>query len=81
MRDWRVRLAVAVLIGVGLPLAELALACRAPVSEACVWGKALLPVSLGVGLLVVGSIAFAILSAVASRWGKGEKGDEPAEPE
>ena len=78
MRDWRVRLAVAALIGVSVPLAELALACRVPVSEACVWGKALLPVSLGVGLVVVGPIAFAILSALASR---GRTDDEPAEPE
>lgn len=33
-------LATGALISLGYPLLDLALACRDPVSEACVWGKA-----------------------------------------
>ena len=53
-------------IGIGIPLVELWLACRHPTvprSEACVWGHAYLPLSLGVGTiggLVLGVIILAV---------------------
>jgi hypothetical protein len=68
-------LSIALLIGVGGPVADVAVKCqrsrarisaacpeaeaehRGPcpaTSEACVWGKSLLPVSIGAGLLLLG---------------------------
>jgi len=53
-------------VAVGVPLVELWRACRAPISEACVWGKALLPVSLAVGAALgvpVAAASYALLRA------------------
>lgn len=50
--------------GVAVPLLELLLDCRVRTSEGCVWGRALLPVSLGVGAtlgLVGGTVVYFIL--------------------
>ena len=53
----RRRLAIAALCGLGAgaayPLVDLAFACRVAASEACVWGKAYLPLTfaLSIGLL------------------------------
>ena len=49
-------LAVGLIAGTAYPLIDLALACRAPTSEACVWGKAYLPLTLDVSLVMVGGI-------------------------
>ena len=57
---------VGLTLGVGVPLGELWRACRAPASEACVWGKALLPVSLSVGAalgLPAALVAFLVVRA------------------
>lgn len=40
-------------VGVVYPFVDLALACRAPGSEACVWGKAYLPLAVVVSVVVV----------------------------
>lgn len=51
-------------VGVALPLAELLLDCRVPTSEGCVWGRALLPVSLGVGAvlgLTAGTVVYFVM--------------------
>jgi hypothetical protein len=58
-------LAVGAVVAVGVPLFELWRACRAPTSEACVWGKALLPVSLSVGAVL--GLAAAVLAYAAGR--------------
>ena len=53
-----------VLLGVGFPLVELWIACREPTSEACVWDRALLGVSLTIGAvlgLVAGTVAYFVL--------------------
>ncbi len=60
-------LAIGLVVGVSYPLVDLGLACRAPHSEACVWGKAYLPVTLGVSVGLVGSIVTALAYA-ALRW-------------
>jgi len=62
-----VALAAGALVALGVPFGELWRACRAPTSEACVWGKALLPVSLGVGA-VLGIAAAAAAYALARAW-------------
>jgi hypothetical protein len=46
--------AVGLLAGIGYPYVDLALACRAPASEACVWGKAYFPLNLGLSLVFIG---------------------------
>ena len=49
-------LGVGAFVGAGLPLGELWLDCRRPESDACLWGRALLGVSLATGL-VLGALA------------------------
>jgi hypothetical protein len=60
-------LAVGLLLGVGVPLVELALDCRIRTSEACVWGRALLGVSLTVGAvlgLIAGTITYFVVRSL-----------------
>lgn len=57
-------LSTGLIAGVGYPLVDLALACRAPISEACVWGKAYFPVTLGVSVVVLGGVVTALLYAL-----------------
>lgn len=56
-------LAIGLTAGVGYPLVDVALACRLPSSEACVWGKSFLPLTLGVSALVVGGLVTGVLYA------------------
>jgi hypothetical protein len=51
-------LAAAGLAGLGHPVLDLLLKCRAPFSEACVWARAYLPLTLGLELLLVGIPVF-----------------------
>jgi hypothetical protein len=51
-------------LGLAVPFIELAYDCRRPTSEACVWGKALLPVSIAVGIVLVGGLLAAALFAL-----------------
>jgi len=60
-------LALGVLVALGVPYGELWRACRAPTSEACVWGKSLLPVSLAVGA-GLGAVAAAVGYVCARAW-------------
>jgi hypothetical protein len=55
------------LLGAGLPFIDLALDCRRPHSEACVWGKSLLPVSITVSTVVFGTL-FAVALYFALEW-------------
>ena len=60
MRPWRRALAAALVIGLAFPHAKLAWLCRGEraASEACVWGRAYLPVTRWAEPLVVTPIAF-----------------------
>lgn len=63
-------LGLGILLGIGSTLVQLRLACRVPDSEACVWGRAYLPVSLPLGAtagLVLAAIAFIVVRIVAHR--------------
>jgi hypothetical protein len=62
-----IALAIGVLSGIAYPLVDLAIACRAPASEACVWGKAYLPLTLGVSFALLGGGVTALLYGVL-RW-------------
>jgi hypothetical protein len=61
------RVAVALAIGVAYPYLELAWKCRNGYasSEACVWGRALLPLDRWLEPFIVAPVAFVILWALA----------------
>lgn len=56
-------LAIGLVVGVSYPFVDLGLACRVPSSERCVWGKAYLPLTLGVSVGLLGSIVTALVYA------------------
>ena len=49
--------------GIGYPCVDLALACRIPASEACVWGKAYLALNLGLSLFLLGGASAGLVYA------------------
>lgn len=57
-------LCIGLIVGVGYPFVDVGLACRAPTSEACVWGTAYLPLTLGVSVVVLGGVVTGLLYAV-----------------
>ena len=59
-----IALAVGLMVGIGYPFVDVALACRAPLSEACVWGKAYFPLMLGASVVMLGSLVTGLLYAV-----------------
>ena len=65
------------IVGAATPFVQVAFECRVPQSEACVWGKSLLPVSVAVSTVVVGSIvAIAIFALLEWRRRANEKNDD-----
>jgi hypothetical protein len=61
-------LSVGLMVGVGYPFVDVALACRVPISEACVWGKAYLPLTLSVSVVVLGGVVTGLLYAALIWW-------------
>ena len=61
-----VALAVGAVAGVAWPLLDVAMSCRVPASEACVWGKAYLPLTLGISIPVVGAVVAWVAHRVLS---------------
>lgn len=53
--------------GIGYPLVDIALACRAATSEACVWGKAYFPLTLSLSVVIVGGGVAGLVYAVMRR--------------
>ncbi len=66
-----IALALGFLAAIAYPLIDLAIACRAPTSKACVWGKAYLPLTMGLSLVVVGGavtvLAYFLLARIRHR--------------
>lgn len=61
-------LAAGALISLGWPLVDLVLTCRDPVSEACVWGKAYIVLTLSLsGIFVGGAVAAGVYAGVSFR--------------
>ncbi len=60
-------LCVGLMVGAGYPFVDVALACREPISEACVWGKAYFPLTLGVSVVLLGGVVTGLLYAVLVR--------------
>lgn len=76
MSSRRSALIVAIVLGlaagVGYPFADLALSCRAPTSEACVWAKAYLPFTVGLSVVMIGVPITALVYA-GVRWWRSDK--------
>ncbi len=51
-------------VGAAYPFIDVALSCRAPDSEACVWGKAYLPLSLAISIPILGGVVAAVAYAL-----------------
>jgi hypothetical protein len=64
------------LAGIAYPFVDLALSCRAPASEACVWGKAYLPLTIGASLVIVGGTATALVYVLLQRRSRSKKNDD-----
>ena len=60
-------LAAGLAAGIGYPYVELALACRVPDAEACVWGKAYFSLTFSVSLILVGGLVTGLVY-VLLRW-------------
>jgi hypothetical protein len=57
-------LCVGLIVGAAYPFVDIGLACRAPTSEACVWGKAYFPLTLSVSVVILGGVVTGLLYAV-----------------
>lgn len=62
--------AVGLLAGIGYPYVDLWLACREPASEACVWGKAYIPLALGLSIVLLGGTVTALTYGALAFWRK-----------
>jgi hypothetical protein len=60
----------ALVIALSQPLVEVIWRCREGYesSEACVWGKSLLPLTVGIGLILVAPIVFGVLCLIRAAW-------------
>ena len=65
-------LSVGLIVGVGYPFVDVALACRVPTSEACVWGKAYFPLTLSISVVLLGGVVTALLYVVLM-WRRGRQ--------
>jgi hypothetical protein len=70
-----VAISVALFVGVAYPYVDLALACRNATSEACVWGKAYLPLTLGLSLVLIGGGTAGVVYAGLAYWRKSRRKD------
>lgn len=52
------------IVGVTYPFVDLGLTCRSPVTDACLWGKAFLPLTLGASIFLLGGIVTGLFYAV-----------------
>ncbi len=57
-------LALGLIVGVGYPFVDVALACRVPASEACVWGKAYFPLTMSLSVALLGGAVTGVLYVV-----------------
>lgn len=54
IKSWAIGLVVAVAIAAGLPEIEVTYACLRPISEGCVWGRALIIVNMVATFVLIG---------------------------
>lgn len=72
-----VAVSAGLLAGVAYPYVDLALACRQPASEACVWGKSYFQLTLMLSLVILGGITTGVVYA-ALAWGRRNKRNDDA---
>jgi xanthosine utilization system XapX-like protein len=60
-------LSAGLVVGIAYPYVDIAIACRAPMSEACVWGKAYFSLTLTVSVVLLGGMVAGVVYAVL-RW-------------
>lgn len=70
-------LSVGLMAGAGYPFVDVALACRVPISEACVWGKAYFALTLSLSVVVLGGAVTGLLYAVLI-WRRGRQSRDGA---
>ena len=70
---------IALAVGVAEPPLEVAWKCRAGFesSEACVWGRALLPLGRAAGLVIITPITFGVLYCIRRVLQPGARGLQP----
>ena len=72
-------LAIGAVLAVGLPLLDLWRDChRAPESEACVWGRAYLPISLVLGAVIALVVAAGVYAGLGAWHGSRPRGERDA---
>ena len=67
-RLWRA--GIALVAGLAEPILEVAWKCRAPheSSEACVWGRSLMPLGRIIGLVLIAPLVFGALTLCMYAW-------------
>jgi hypothetical protein len=71
---------IALAVGLAEPSLEVAWKCRAGFesSEACVWGKSLMPLGRAVGLVVIAPLTFGALLLMRLFWQSRVRGSRPS---
>lgn len=59
-----VALSAGLVAGIAYPYVDIAIACRAPMSEACVWGKAYFSLTLTVSVVLLGGMVAGVVYVV-----------------
>jgi hypothetical protein len=60
----------ALVIALSQPFVEVIWHCREgyKATEGCVWGKSLLPLTVGIGLFLIAPIVFGVLCLIRAAW-------------
>lgn len=74
-----VSLFIGIVVGVGYPYVDIAVSCRIPTSEACVWGKAYFPLTLGLSIVLLGGLSAGLVYALLA-WRRKHNGADDALP-
>ena len=71
---------IGLVVGVAYPFVDIALRCSAPMSEACVWGKAYFMLTVAVSVPLIGAVAAAV-AYICLGWAiRGERHKDPTDP-
>lgn len=70
LSSWKIRATISLVVALAYPFVDVWQKCRLPLSEACVWGKSYLPLTIGFSLVLIGGglfLALSLLSALVRR--------------
>ena len=71
-----IALSIGLVVGIGYPVVDVALACRVPTSEACVWGKAYFLLTLAVSVVLLGGVVTTLAYALLGWWRSRQSHDD-----